>query len=114
MLKKKYKYNQIKLASFCRSLGNPSRVAVIEKIAEMQSCVCDEIIEINNLTKTSTAAHIVSLKKEGIIKGSVSRSKLFYCIDWDKLDEFKVLFDELYNNVKKHQQKVTSQDKICN
>lgn len=102
-----------KLASFCRSLGNASRVAIVQTVARKSDCLTDEIPEVGFLAKTTIADHIRHLKKEGMLKGSISKGKACYCIDWEKLDEFKILFDRLYKEVKRHQKNISGKRDTC-
>lgn len=113
MRSKDHKPSHAKLAAMCRSLGLPARVAIVESIAQNKDCVIEDIVDVGFIAPATIAAHLLNLKKEGIIKGSVKRSKMCYCIDWDKLDEFKILFDQMYENVKKHQSEVLSKRKNC-
>lgn len=110
---KRHTPEHIKLASFCRSFAHPNRVAIIEKIAQKQNCVEDEILGIGEASSLTISEHLRSLKKEGFIKGQLGKSKMSFCIDWEKLDEFKMLFDELYNQVKQHQENVTCNKGKC-
>ena len=112
-MKQNAKPEHKKLAAYCRSLGLPARVAIVEAIAKNKSCVINDLATIDLVAKATVMEHLRNLKKEGIVKGSVTRSKACYCIDWDKLDEFKLLFDELYNQVKSHQESVSSNNEKC-
>jgi hypothetical protein len=112
-MKQNAKPEHKKLAAYCRSLGLPARVAIVESIAKNKNCAEEDILDIDFIARTTVAAHLLNLKKEGIIKGSVTRSKMKYCIDWDKLDEFKQLFDALYLQVKSHQENVSCNNGKC-
>ncbi len=100
-----------RLASLCRSLGNISRVTIIQKVIETKSCVTEDLKDIG-LSSSITEQHIKALKKEGLIKGRIARSKACYCINIDKLEEFKKLVDGLYNKAKQHENITCSRDGI--
>lgn len=104
-----YTTPEAKLAALCRSLGHPTRVTIIKTIAQKKNCVASQIIPSGDVSEKTIAEHLRSMKKEGIIKGRLAPSSMSYCIDWKKLDEFKSLFDDLYQQVKQNET-----DVICN
>lgn len=109
----KFQKEHIKLAALCRSIALPTRIAIIDSITKRNDCVIDEIISVDNLPKSTVESHLVALKKLGIVKGKLTRGRMCYCIDWGKLDELKLLFDTVYNQVKENQQHVLSKRKYC-
>jgi len=108
-----HKESHIRLASLCRSLGHPSRIALLEKLAVSGVCIQGDIVEVEHLSEVTVIKHLRGLMQHGILKGNLNRSKLSYCIDHEKLDEFKILFDELYSQVKQHQEEVTIHKGKC-
>ena len=111
--KDKFQHGHIRLAALCRSIALPTRIAIIDSIAKKNDCVIDEIITVENLPKSTVESHLLALKKLGIIKGKLTRGRKCYCVDWEKLDDLKLLFDTVYNQVKEHQQNVLEKRKYC-
>lgn len=111
---KNHKTADIKLASLFRTLGNPSRVALVKRICQQDTCIDEEFFGSDVLVPRTVALHLMALKRAGIIKGSISRRNTSYCIDMEVLEEFRTLFEDLYNEAKQHQQLVMLNKGKCN
>lgn len=96
----------VTLAKFAASISNPTRIAIIETLAFHNNCE-GNINEVAGLTKFTVGLNLKYLKKYGLIKGSLTSKNISYCLDFEKLEEFKNAFDEFYN-------KVTVNKKIIN
>jgi ArsR family transcriptional regulator len=108
-----HKTTHIQFAALCRSFAHPTRVAILEKLAGKEHCVENEIVTIDEIAETTVIEHLRSMKNEGIIRGRLNRSQMSYCINWDKLEEFKFLFDRLYDRVKQHQENILCNNGTC-
>lgn len=53
------------------------------------------------------------LKRYGLIKGSLTSKNISYCLDYEKFDEFKALFDEFYIIVTKNKSKINAENVPC-
>ena len=111
-----FKKEQVDLAVLFRTLGLPSRIAILEAIANHPDCVNEFTLNVPPLANNTVIQHIRSLKREGIIIGNFSPSKTHYCIDWENLDYLKSIFDELYTKVKQNHMRVAKmqQSKLKN
>lgn len=112
-IRSNYTIDQIGISSFCLALGHPARVAIIKKIANEESCIENGVVDIDVLAPYTINRHLQGLKKAGLIKGTVSTKGYGYCVNWDKLDEFKELFDNLHKEVKQHKKKVIENNGKC-
>lgn len=75
------------VASFAKLLSHPARIAILEVLAERQTCVCGEIVDILPLAQSTVSQHLKELKEGGIVKGEVEGTSFCYCIDWEKFEE---------------------------
>jgi len=64
-----------------KALGHPGRIAIMEYLANTQSCVCGDIVDELPLAQATVSQHLKELKQAGLIKGSVSGNSICYCID---------------------------------
>lgn len=96
--------SHIQLAALFRSFAHPTRIAIIEKLAQQGNCIEDEIIPVNEIAEPTVVEHLRSMKHEGLVKGKLNRSNMSYCINWEKIDECKLLFDQLYDQLNAHRQ----------
>lgn len=87
------------LARFFGALSNPSRIALLEKLACNNACIKDDFIEFDGMSKFTVGMNLKYLKKHGLINGNLSSKKLSYCLNYQKLDELKQQFDDFYNRL---------------
>lgn len=85
-------------ARFCASISNHRRIKILEALACKNGCE-SKIDEVAGLSKFTVAINLKYLKKFGLIKGSFTSKNTSYCIDYQKLEEFKSLFDAFYNDL---------------
>lgn len=115
-MKKAYSYSpsQDLISKVCRALGHPARVAIIEAIAKEKDCVNGRVVNVSPILYPTVLNHLKGLNKAGLIKGNVNSSKdLSYCVDWNILEEFKVLFDAMYEEIKENRLQVKLQNGKC-
>ena len=101
--------NNEKLATYCRALGTLSRVKIIQQVAEMDSCVTEDLKGIGT-SISNIGQHLKGLKNDGLIKGRLARSKACYCINMENLEEFKNLVNALYNKAKEHEKIICNRE----
>lgn len=98
-----YSPEQLSLSKLCRTLGHPARVALMESIARVSNCVEDKVIQLEQVGFLTMVKHLKSLHSAGLVKGNITSLKdLSYCVNWEKMDEFKSMFDALYNEMNAH------------
>lgn len=87
------------IASFANAISHPARIAILQKLAEADKCICGEIVEVLPLSQSTVSQHLAELKKAGIVQGTISGKTSCYCIDWKvfskKLDQLNVFTGEL-------------------
>lgn len=91
--KKEYftdKQNQI--AAITKALGHPARVAIIEHLLKVNTCICGDIVNELPLAQPTVSQHLKELKNAGLIKGSIEGNSIYYCIDKER---FNILKDYL-------------------
>jgi predicted transcriptional regulator len=91
---------QNKLAKMLKALAHPARIAIIQHIIKIDSCVCGGLVEELGLAQPTISQHLKELKNAGIIQGTIEGTSVCYCIDpkvWKQLrttlDNFFVSFD---------------------
>lgn len=73
--------SQNKTAMLLKALGHPARVAIIEHLLKVKTCVCGDIVSELPLAQPTVSQHLKELKNAGIIKGSVEGTSVCYCLD---------------------------------
>ncbi len=78
------------LAAFAKTLAHPARLAILDYLAEQNQCVSGDITEEIPLSRTTVSQHLQELKNAGLIKGTVSGTRIYYCLQTDRILELKV------------------------
>ncbi len=91
------KQNQV--ASLAKALGHPARVAIIEYLLKVDSCICGDIVNELPLSQPTVSQHLRELKSAGLIKGNIEGNAICYCIEESSLDIFKQFFAQLTNGL---------------
>ncbi len=63
-----------------KALGHPTRLAVVERLAEGECCVCEllELAELKKLSGPTVSQHLLVLKSAGVIADERRGKKVFY------------------------------------
>lgn len=77
-----------KMADLAKVLGHPARIAILRILAERQTCICGEIVEVLPLAQSTVSQHLKELLQADLIQGSVDGLKSCYCINWNTMNEF--------------------------
>jgi len=72
---------QNELAVMAKALGHPARIAIIEYLMKVDTCICGDIVSELPLAQPTVSQHLKELKNAGLIKGSIEGTSICYCID---------------------------------
>ena len=87
--------NQNELAVLAKALGHPARIAIIEYLLRVNTCICGDIVNELPLAQPTVSQHLKELKNAGIIKGSVEGTSICYCINEVGFEKIKVFFENI-------------------
>ena len=94
--KKKYLESQKKMASYCKAIAHPARIAILEFLIQKQNCFCGDIVDQLPLSQSTVSQHLKELKKAGLIKGDIEGTKVCYCINQTSWQEAKILLNQFF------------------
>jgi len=80
---------QNNIAKLAKGLGHPARIAILEYIFTQDSCVCGDIVDEIGLAQATISQHLKELKKLGLIQGTISGTKVCYCINQEHWSALK-------------------------
>jgi len=80
---------QNEIALFAKAFGHPGRVAILEHLFKINSCVCGDLVNEIGLAQPTISQHLKELKSLGLIKGNVVGTSVCYCIDSDRWGAMK-------------------------
>lgn len=72
-----------------KALGHPARVAIVEYLRTVNSCICGDIVNELPLAQPTISQHLKELKNAGLIKGSIEGNSICYCLNIEALAELK-------------------------
>lgn len=99
--------SQKRTAELMKALGHPARIAIIELLAERNTCICGDITDQLPLAQSTVSQHLKALKKAGIIQGEIDGVRTCYCLDEQGLRELNELVIPLVKKI------TTATDKNC-
>tara|TARA_R110002049_G_scaffold993_11_gene7299 strand:- start:85652 stop:85984 length:333 start_codon:yes stop_codon:yes gene_type:complete len=86
---------QNEIALFAKVFGHPARVAILQHLFKINSCVCGDLVNEIGLAQPTISQHLKELKHLGLIKGNVEGTSVCYCINtdnWTKMKETMLQF----------------------
>lgn len=89
-----YTEQQNDIALFAKVFGHPARVAILQKLFEIDACYCGGLSEEIGLAQPTISQHLKELKTMGLIKGTVEGVKVCYCIDSENWAKMKNLMHQ--------------------
>ena len=83
---------QNKVATMLKALGHPARIAVIEYLLKVDTCICGDIVNELPLAQPTVSQHLKELKNAGLIKGDIEGNSICYCINEKALEAIQKYF----------------------
>ncbi|MFC4097679.1 ArsR/SmtB family transcription factor [Euzebyella saccharophila] len=80
---------QNQIALFAKVFGHPARVAILQYLFKLNTCICGDLVEEIGLAQPTISQHLKELKNLGLIKGNVEGTSVCYCIDHDNWSKMK-------------------------
>lgn len=92
-----YTTEQNEIAAYAKVLGHPARVAILQHLMKVDSCICGEIVEEIGLSQPTISQHLREMKTIGLIQGNIDGTKVCYCIDKKILLTVKEKLNSLFS-----------------
>lgn len=86
------------IARFAKALGHPARVAILQHLFKMNSCICGDLVVKVGLAQATISQHLKALKALGLIKGNVEGTSVCYCIDTENWVKMKHIISGFINH----------------
>lgn len=97
---------QNETASLLKAIAHPARIAIVEYLMNVESCICGDIVSKLPLAQPTVSQHLKELKSAGIIQGSIEGNTICYCLNEKTIQKLKVYFETIEN-------KISKQNKCC-
>ncbi len=93
--------HQNELGIVAKALGHPARIAIIEYLLKVESCICGDIVNELPLAQPTISQHLKELKNAGLIKGNFEGNSICYCINEIGFEKIIDLFQKITINGEK-------------
>ena len=88
---------QNEISLFAKVLGHPARVAILQQLFKIDSCVCRDLVSEIGLAQPTISQHLKELKYLGLIKGNVEGTSVCYCINIENWNKMKEIMSQFLN-----------------
>jgi ArsR family transcriptional regulator, arsenate/arsenite/antimonite-responsive transcriptional repressor len=92
---------QNELATLAKALGHPARIAIMEYLLKVDTCICGDIVNELPLAQPTVSQHLKELKNAGLIKGSFEGTSICYCINEKGFEKIEDFFQHITNHLEK-------------
>jgi len=90
---------QNELASLFRAISHPARIAIIQYLLSVDTCICGDIVNVLPLAQPTVSQHLKELKNVGIIKGTVEGTSICYCLNPNIVKKMEDYFKGISNQL---------------
>ncbi len=91
---------QNKLAVLAKALGHPARIAILDYLLKVDTCICGDIVNELPLAQPTISQHLKELKNADLIKGNIEGTAICYCINQNALDILQNYFTNIFDKMK--------------
>lgn len=96
-----YTETQNQLATLAKALGHPARIAILDYLLKVDTCICGDIVNELPLAQPTISQHLKELKNAGLIKGNVEGNAICYCVDETVLEILQNYFTNISTKIEK-------------
>ncbi|MFD2909138.1 ArsR/SmtB family transcription factor [Flavobacterium ardleyense] len=86
---------QNEMAILAKALGHPARIAIMEYLLSVDTCICGDIVNELPLAQATVSQHLKELKKAGLIQGTIEGNAICYCVNETTLEKFNNYLQQL-------------------
>jgi ArsR family transcriptional regulator len=91
---------QNEIANLFKALSHPARIAIVDYLLSVDSCICGDIVNELPLAQPTISQHLAGLKNANIIKGSIEGTAICYCINPDTIERIETYFGTINKQLK--------------
>lgn len=95
--------HQNQIANIAKALGHPARIAIVEYLLKVNTCICGDIVNELPLAQPTISQHLKALKEAGLIKGNIEGNSICYCLEPATIEIFQNYFSKMLTQINKNQ-----------
>lgn len=92
---------QNEIANIMKALAHPARVAIIDYLLKIDTCICGDIVKVLPLAQPTVSQHLKELKNAELIKGDIEGNAICYCINEKTFIKFQQFLSEFSVKIEK-------------
>lgn len=96
----KFDDNLQDLARFGKAISHPARLAILQYLAQTESCISGDISDQLPLSRTTVSQHLKELRDLGLIHGEIDGLKINYCLCSTDINKYLALFENFFGTIK--------------
>jgi ArsR family transcriptional regulator, arsenate/arsenite/antimonite-responsive transcriptional repressor len=86
-------------AELFKALAHPARLSILKYLAETRTCITGDIADELPLGRTTVNQHLKELKDAGLIQGTTEGAKTCYCLEPERIKEFKRISEKFIEKI---------------
>ncbi len=86
---------QNSIALLAKALGHPARIAIMEYLMKVDTCICGDIVNELPLAQPTISQHLKELKNAGLIKGTIEGNSICYCVEEKAIQKLQNYFSNI-------------------
>jgi ArsR family transcriptional regulator len=87
------------LATACKALSHPARLAILQTLAQRGVCICGEIVDVLPQSQATVSQHLKVLRQAGLIRGEIDGPRSCYCIDETSMRALREQLEHLFSSL---------------
>ncbi|TYA74746.1 ArsR/SmtB family transcription factor [Seonamhaeicola marinus] len=93
----KFTAEQNDIAKIAKVLGHPARVAILQHLFHIDTCICGDLVDVIGLAQPTISQHLKELKNVGLIQGNIEGTSVCYCINQENWAAMKTTLSAFLN-----------------
>jgi len=91
---------QNEMATLFKALSHPARIAIIDYLLKVDSCICGDIVNELPLAQPTISQHLKELKNANIIQGTIDGTAICYCLNPNTIALLEVFLGTITQQLK--------------
>ena len=87
------------IANVFKALSHPARIAIIQYLLKVNSCICGDIVNELPLAQPTISQHLKELKNAKIIQGTIDGTAICYCLNSETIIMLETYFGAISNEL---------------
>ncbi len=88
------------IATLFKALSHPARIAIVEYLLKVDSCICGDIVNELPLAQPTISQHLKELKNANIIRGTIEGTAICYCLNPETMEKIEYYFASISGRLK--------------